>query len=143
MKGTSRAIALVSGGSRGIGFAIANKLAEHGWCVGVTSRDAARAQTAASLLPVIDDQQNHFGFECNVTQSEHIENMFNQLVFELGAPNALINAAGIAKDSLLIRQSLPELHQMISTNLIGSILMCKNASKYMIKKKTGIHITKV
>ncbi len=92
-------IALVTGGSRGIGLAIARELAGAGARVAVVARDEARATSAAAGLP----GEGHRGYAADVGDPESVKQLFRSLEEDLETPDVLVNNAGVTRDNLLMR----------------------------------------
>lgn len=134
-------IALVTGGSRGIGLAIATALAEAGARVAVVARDAARAQRAAEGLP----GNGHRGFGCDVADAESVNSLAKQVDEALGTPDILVNNAGVTRDNLLMRLKDEDWDLVVDTNLKGAFNTIRALSRGMMKKKGGrvINITSV
>ncbi len=126
-------VALVTGGNRGLGYAIAQGLAEAGASVAVTSRDRARAEAAASKL----SQQTGrpcLGLSLEVRRQDQVEAAVARTVAELGGLDILVNNAG-----LNIRESIFELKdeswaEVIETNL-GGVMRCSRAAVGHMKEK--------
>jgi len=117
-------VALVTGGNRGIGFAIAEALISAGFKVAVTVRSGSGP---AGALTVTAD----------VTDSSSIDSAINQVEQELGPVEVLVANAGITKDNLLLRMSEEEFEEVINTNLTGVFRLVKRVTKGMLKAKYG------
>ncbi|CAH0479289.1 unnamed protein product [Peronospora belbahrii] len=139
----SACVALVTGGSRGIGFAVAQQLYRRGWQVALTSRDLKRAQEASQQ---ISDNVLPVAYNCprrgEGDASYEAAQVVSQVSKEFGTtPSVLVNAAGISKDSLLVRLKDVDLEELLLTNLAGPVHMCKAVAKGMMQKRQGSIIT--
>ena len=115
---------LVTGGNRGIGFAIAEEFVALGHRVAVTARSG---EGPAGSLTVRAD----------VTDSASVDIAFTEIETALGAVEILVANAGITKDTLLLRMSEDDFTSVIDTNLSGAFRVVKRASKGMIKARYG------
>jgi 3-oxoacyl-[acyl-carrier protein] reductase len=133
-------VAVVTGGSRGIGLAIAQALAGAGAKVAVLARDGARAQEAAGGLG-----GGAQGYACDVSDAAQAEATISAVDKALGPVDILVNNAGIARDNLLFRIAEDDWDQVLDTNLKGAFLMTKLAARGMIKRRWGrvVNITSV
>jgi 3-oxoacyl-[acyl-carrier protein] reductase len=133
-------VAVVTGGSRGIGLAIAQALAGAGAKVAVLARDGARAQDAAHGLG-----GGAQGFACDVSDAAQAETTLGAVDKALGPVDILVNNAGITRDNLLFRIAEDDWDQVLDTNLKGAFLMTKLAARGMIKRRWGrvVNITSV
>jgi 3-oxoacyl-[acyl-carrier protein] reductase len=133
--------ALVTGGSRGIGLAIARSLAEAGARVAVVARDQSRAAEAADSLP----GEGHAGFAADVGDSASVTDLFRQVEADLGTPDILVNNAGVTRDNLLMRLKDEDWDAVLDTNLRGAFHTIRAATRGMMKRKSGriINITSV
>jgi 3-oxoacyl-[acyl-carrier protein] reductase len=133
-------VALVTGGSRGIGLAIARALTGAGAKVAVCARDGAKAEAAARELGA-----NARGYACDVGVERQAEQTVAAVDKDLGPVDILVNNAGITKDNLLFRIGADDWDAVLDTNLKGAFLMTKLAARGMIKRRFGriINITSV
>lgn len=128
----TKRIALVTGASRGIGRAIAEKLAEDGFFVlGTATTENGAAAISAYL------GENGKGLTLDVSNAESVENVMKQITDEFGTPHVLVNNAGITRDNLLMRMKDEEWDDIISTNLTSVFRMSKAVLRGMMKAKTG------
>lgn len=125
-------IALVTGASRGIGQAIAERLAADGFFVVGTATSDAGAQAISAYLA-----ENGRGLKLNVADSGSIESVLKAINDEFGAPVVLVNNAGITSDNLLMRMKDDEWNEIINTNLTSIFRMSKAVIRGMMKAKTG------
>jgi 3-oxoacyl-[acyl-carrier protein] reductase len=126
-------VALVTGGSRGIGLAVCRALAEAGARVAVVARDEARAQGAAAELP----GSGHAGFAADVGSAESVAAMLERVEAELGVPDVLVNNAGVTRDNVLMRLKDEDWDQVLDTNLRGAFNTIRATSRGMMKKRGG------
>ena len=133
-------VALVTGGSKGIGLAIAQALAGAGAKVAVCARDGAKAQAVAQELP-----GGARGYACDVGVAAQAEQAVAAVEQDLGQVDILVNNAGITRDNLLVRIKEEDWDAVLATNLKGAFLMTKLTTRGMMKKRWGrvINITSV
>ena len=129
-------IALVTGGSRGIGRAIALRLAEEGAKVAI---NYAGNQTAAEEVKAIIEQPGGTAMivQTDVSDSTAAAEMVARVHEELGGLDILVNNAGITRDTLLIRMKDEDFDAVINTNLKGIYACTKAAAKFMTKQRSG------
>jgi 3-oxoacyl-[acyl-carrier protein] reductase len=133
---------LVTGGSRGIGAGIVRRLAEEGAQVAFTytSRPDAAEEVRKSLKG-----DGHICLEMNVSEEDKIEAGFKVVLDKFGKLDGLVNNAGITRDQLLLRMKAEDFDQVTQTNLRGTFLCTKAATKVMLKARQGsiVQITSV
>lgn len=137
-------VAVVTGGSRGIGRAICIRLAAMGALVYINyvSRSSA-AEEVQKEINASGGKAEIVGFD--VADSEAVQNAFKKIVKEAGSVDILINNAGITRDGLLAIMKESDWDDVLNTNLKGAFLCAKAVSRTMMKKKAGtiINITSV
>lgn len=136
--------ALVTGASRGIGRAIALRLAEAGANVVVNyaGSEAAAAETVAKVKEL---GREAIMIRANVANAEEVNEMFKEALERFGTIDILVNNAGITRDNLLMRMKEEEWDEVIATNLKGVFNCLKAATRPMMKQRSGkiINITSV
>lgn len=129
-------IALVTGASRRIGKAIAEKLASYGATVIGTATSEKGAQSISDYL-----LSHGKGIVLNVTDPTSIENALDFIRSEFGEIDILVNNAGITRDNLLMRMKDEEWSEIIDTNLTSVFRLSKAVMRAMMKKRYGRIIT--
>jgi 3-oxoacyl-[acyl-carrier protein] reductase len=128
-------IALVTGASRGIGAAIADKLAQAGATVIGTATTEQGAEAITERLLAAGYQGK--GMVLNVSEQASIDAMMEALTAEFGNPTILVNNAGITRDNLLMRMKYEEWDEIINTNLSSVFRLCKSVLRGMMKARKG------
>lgn len=136
MKLIENRVAIVTGGSRGIGEAIATKFAENGAHVAftyVSSDEKAKA---------LEEKLLSFGgkakaYKSNAASYEESEKLVNEVIKDFGTIDILVNNAGISKDNLLLRMSQEQWDEVIQTNLKSVFNMTKQVIRPMMKARKG------
>jgi len=128
-------VALVTGGNRGIGLAIARLLAEDGASVVVSGRDAARLDTAVKELESLG--ASALGVAADATKREDADRLVEATRERFGRVDVLVNNAGITRDQLLVRMKDDDWDQVLDTNLRGVFLMTRGVGKVMMRQKSG------
>ncbi|MCH9770006.1 MAG: 3-oxoacyl-ACP reductase FabG [Gammaproteobacteria bacterium] len=128
-------IVLVTGASRGIGQAIAKAFGEQGaTVVGTATSD----QGAAKISDYFQAEKiQGKGYKLNVCELESIEEVVGSIGDEFGAPNILINNAGITRDNILLRMKQAQWEEVIDTNLSGVFKVTKACLRTMLKARWG------
>ena len=128
----TKQIALITGASRGIGRAIAERLADDGFFVIGTATSDAGADSISAYLG-----ENGKGMKLDVSDSESVSSIIKTINDDFGAPTVLVNNAGITRDNLLMRMKDDEWDDIINTNLTSVFRMSKAVLRGMMKVKTG------
>jgi len=136
MTDAPRKVAVVTGGSRGIGRACAIALAEGGWSVAIGYRtneadaketlDALEAAGMPGLAVALD-----------VTDESSVAEGFRRITDELGGVTGLVNNAGLSQDGLLLKYSLETYDRVMATNVRGAFLCSQAALRGMLRAKWG------
>ena len=128
--------ALVTGASRGIGRAIAIKLASEGAAVAINY--AGNAKAAEEVKSIIEQAGGKAMLvQADISSAEAVDEMVSKVVEGLGGIDILVNNAGITRDGLLMRMKEEDWDAVISTNLSGVFYCTQAVSKLMMKKRYG------
>lgn len=129
-------VALITGGTRGIGLQIAKTLATEGYDIAVNyieeNEDVSNAKKEIESLNV-----KCFCTKADVSKFEDCENMVKEIISEYGQIDVLVNNAGITRDALLMRMKKEDFESVIDVNLVGTFNVTKNVVPYMMKKHNG------
>ena len=123
-------VALVTGGSSGIGRAIAQMLAGNGSRVAITGRDKKRLQATASELGV-------HAIHADVSVEGDVERSYRELFQQFGDLDVLVNNAGVGVFKNLVDMGREEFQSVFATNVTGAMLMAREAARHFVKKKSG------
>ena len=137
-------VAIVTGGSRGIGRAIALQLSSVG--AKVVINYASSSGAAEEVVAQISNSGGEaIAVQADVSKADQIDALFSTVMAKWGRVDILVNNAGITRDTLLLRMKPEDWQAVIDTNLTGVFLCTRLASKIMLKQKSGriINITSV
>ena len=130
-------VALITGGSRGIGKKIAEKFARNGYNIVINyvseKTDVNKLESDLSQNGKVEV----LCIKCDVTDFNSCQEMVKEAVDKFGKIDVLINNAGITKDNLLMRMKEEDFDKVINVNLKGTFNMTKNVISYMMKKRSG------
>lgn len=137
-------VAIVTGGSRGIGRAIAERLAGSGAAVVVNYRGNAAA-AEATVATITAAGGTAIAIQGDVSQPEDVEHLVKTTLERFGHIDILVNNAGITRDTLLLRMKESDFDEVIATNLRGVFLCTRAVLRPMTKQRFGriINITSV
>ena len=124
MSEDNSSLALVTGGNRGIGLAIAQSLSKAGHRVVITYRSG-------------DAPSEFLAVKMDVTSSESVETAFAEIEEKWGTPEVIVANAGITKDGLVLRMSDEDFEYVVSANLTGAFRVARRATKGLLKLKRG------
>jgi 3-oxoacyl-[acyl-carrier protein] reductase len=128
-------VALVTGGTRGIGLAVARSLADDGASVVVSGRDPGRLESAAKELET--SGASVLAVAADAGKREDADRLVDAAKERFGRVDVLVNNAGITRDQLLVRMKDDDWDQVLDTNLRGVFLMTRAAGKVMMRQKSG------
>lgn len=136
-------VALVTGGSRGIGKQIAANLAASGAEVVLTSRSSDTGQAAAEAIRASGGKARHVVMD--VSDDAAVEKGLKELLDDYGTIPLLVNNAGITRDGLLLRMKKPDWDAVIETNLSGTYRVCRAVVPSMVRARYGriVNVTSV
>ncbi|MBD5560334.1 MAG: 3-oxoacyl-[acyl-carrier-protein] reductase [Clostridia bacterium] len=128
--------AVVTGASRGIGRAIALKLAEDGCDIALNYlfEEEEPDKTVAEIEKI---GVKAVAFRCDVSKFDEVKKMMDDIQAEFGSIDVLVNNAGITKDGLLLRMSEKDFDQVIDVNLKSVFNCCRHAVPFMVKQRSG------
>jgi 3-oxoacyl-[acyl-carrier protein] reductase len=129
-------VALVTGGSGGIGRACAIALAEGGWTVAVGYR-TGEAAAAKTLQAVEDAGAKGATVHVDVTDEHSVAEAFQQASADLGAVGGLVNCAGVSRDGLAVKFPMEEFDRTMDTNVRGGFLCSRAALRSMLRERWG------
>ena len=133
-------VAVVTGASRGIGFAAAEAFLARGAKLAVCATNEASINKAKALLTEKYPQAEIFAMEADVSKAQDCDKFISGAAQYFGRIDILVNNAGITRDTLLIRMGEDDWDAVLNVNLKGAFLMAKAAAKIMIKQKSGVII---
>lgn len=130
-------VVLVTGSSRGIGRACIERFAEAGARVVINALH--HPEEADALLKQLQEQypEQSIKVQADVTDEAQVKNLFDTVMDRWGRLDVLVNNAGIHRDQLLLRMPLEDFQSVIDVNLKSLFLCCKQASRIMLKQKSG------
>jgi 3-oxoacyl-[acyl-carrier protein] reductase len=131
-------IAIVTGAARGIGQAIAVKLAAEGADVAVCDLQADWLAETAGLISAQGRRVETFSVD--VSKADEVQSTVEQIVQKFSRIDVLVNNAGITKDTYLIRMSEEDWDQVLDVNLKGAFLFSRVVGKTMMKQKSGVMV---
>ncbi len=127
--------ALVTGSGRGIGRAIALRLAQAGCDVGVSDIDFAAAEAVAAEIRALGPSS--CAFKADVSSASDVEAMFSSFLSTFQTIDILVNNAGITRDTLLVRMKETDWDLVLDINCKGVFLCCREAARTMMRARRG------
>ena len=133
---SEKKIAVVTGGARGIGKAIALELAKAGNLVVINYNGSEeKARETKAEIEAAGGQADIL--QCNVADFDACEAFFKAVAEKYGRVDILVNNAGVTKDGLLMKMSEEDFDKVLDTNLKGAFHTIRHASRYLLKQKSG------
>ena len=128
-------VALITGGTRGIGKAIAKKFAENGYALVINY--VSENTDLEKLKKDINSRNEILFVRANVGDFNSCEELVKKAIEKFGKIDVLVNNAGITRDNLIMRMKEEDFDKVINTNLKGTFNVTKNVVPYMMKKRFG------
>jgi 3-oxoacyl-[acyl-carrier protein] reductase len=134
-------VAIVTGGSRGIGLGICAELSAAGARLAVVGRDEAAAIAAADALGGAGGQ----GYSCDVADPDACARLVKDVESDLGPVDILVNNAGVTRDNILVRMKDEEWDDVLKVNLSGAFFLTRAVARGMMKRREGriVNVTSV
>jgi 3-oxoacyl-[acyl-carrier protein] reductase len=124
------ATVLITGGSSGIGFAIAKTLGDAGAKIAITGRDERRLKEAATAL-------NALPIRADVSNEADVKRTYGEVLAQFGHLDVLVNNAGAGVFKTLVEMDKTKFEGVFATNVTGAMLMAREAAKHFIERKSG------
>src|SRR5215475_9353927 len=128
-------VALVTGAGRGIGAAVAKRLAADGAAIAVVDR--VETDTADTVAAIKEAGGTSIGIGADVSNAEQVAAAFERTVSELGGLHILVNNAGVIRDNLLFKMTEDDWDAVMGVHLKGAFLCSREAQKQMVAQKFG------
>ena len=129
-------VALISGGTSGIGFATAKLLLKEGWCVVINGRNEKVGQKAKTKLRRYSSKVQYI--QGDVSKIEDCQRIVKETVYLFGGVSALVTAAGYYEEELLADVTEAAFDEMFGTNVKGTVFLCQAALPYLRASKGSI-----
>ena len=130
-----RRVAIVTGGARGIGAAIATRLAAQGRAVAVIDLEETAASATVDAIRAAGGEA--IGIGADVSRTEDVERAVDRVAEELGAPTILVNNAGILRDNLIFKMTDSDWDAVVAVHLRGAFLMTRAVQRHQVSEQWG------
>jgi NAD(P)-dependent dehydrogenase (short-subunit alcohol dehydrogenase family) len=128
-------VALVTGGARGLGLAIARGLARQGASIVLVDRDEAGARATAEVL--CEEGRTAVGLGCDVGEAAQVERTVAEVLRATGQIDVLVNSAGITKRIALDDWTAGDWDEVIRVNQVGTFLVAREVGRHMVARRSG------
>lgn len=129
-------VALVTGGSRGIGKAIALAFGREGATV-IVNYNGSQEKALETVEAIKNAGGRGAAIGCNIADFEKTKEMIDSIIKDYGSLDILVNNAGVTKDGLILKMTEEDFDQVIDTNLKGTFNCVKHVARQMLKQKSG------
>lgn len=130
-------VILITGASRGIGYQTAYEVAKEGACVVINYNNSINE--ALELEQVLKKEFNTDTLVCkaDIGNDDEVRNMVSNVIEHFGRIDVLVNNAGVCNDTMFFDKTKESFMSILETNLVGTFLVSKYVSSYMLKQKSG------
>ena len=131
--------ALITGGSSGIGFALAQALAQEGTSLGLLARDPGKLASAKEALTTLvrNEKQSIKTLSCDITDYPNLQQELEKYIQRNGIPDLVINSAGVTHPGYFQDLDVEIFHEMMEVNFFGTLYITKCTVPHMISKGSG------
>lgn len=136
MRGFDDKIVVVTGGARGIGYAIAEEFCQYGAIPVIIDLGEEIVESAVKQLEAKGYKAT--GYSADVTNSERIATVFKEIVKKFSKIDILVNNAGITRDGLILKMKESDWDSVINVNLKGSFICTQKVCRFMLKQRNGV-----
>ena len=129
-------IALVTGAGRGIGRAVALKLAGQGAVV-VVNYNGSKERAEEVVKTILENGGTASAYQCSVSDFEACEKMIKDVIAQYGHLDILVNNAGITRDGLIMKMKEEDFDSVLNVNLKGTFNTIRHSARQMLKQRSG------